>query len=77
MLLPNCNKRNRDGSSCPCVCVRVAEKRAATYHRPAATMQSLLYSVGEMLTPLLRDSRFLESGVLTPEEVGSRGHASP
>jgi len=33
------------------------------------TMQNLLHSVGEYLTPTLRHSNFLETGRLTPEEV--------
>ena len=32
-------------------------------------MQSLLHSVGEYLTPTLKNSNFLETGRLTPEEV--------
>lgn len=36
---------------------------------PGYTMQSFLLSVGEKFTPLLKESKFSETGRLTPDEV--------
>lgn len=39
--------------------------------RGRAAMQNILHAVGEYLTPTLKQSNFLETGRLTPEEVPS------
>lgn len=45
---------------------RLKTKRIISW---GATMQSFLLSVGEKFIPILKNSKFKETGLLTPEEV--------
>ena len=51
-------------------CLQGKQTKLTFIHlNPVILMQSFLLSVGEKLVPLLKESKFKETGLLTPEEV--------